>query len=44
MLSQWVALGLVVLAMAGLIYLFVRKGETIKPDPENKDRSDQGYY
>ncbi len=42
MTSQWIAFGALVLAIAGLVYAFVRKGSTIKPDPHRKGRSDQG--
>jgi hypothetical protein len=44
MTSQWIAFAAIVLAMVGLVYAFVRKGSGIKPDPENKGRSDQGYF
>jgi len=43
MLSQWIALGATVLLMTALVYAFLRKGTAIKPDPENKGRSDQGF-
>jgi len=42
MLSQWIVLGLTVLAFFGLAFAFTRKGMKIKPDPENKPPSDLG--
>jgi len=42
MTSQWAALGIFALIIAGLLYAFVRKGTTIRSDSEHKGRSDQG--
>jgi hypothetical protein len=42
LLLQWTALGVLLLAIVGLTWLFVRKGMTIKPDPDGKHRSDYG--
>jgi hypothetical protein len=36
MVLQWTAFSALMLVIAGLLYAFVRKGVTIKPDPENK--------
>jgi hypothetical protein len=42
MASQWIAFGVFMLVVVALAYAFARKGVKIKPDPENKPRSDQG--
>jgi hypothetical protein len=44
MLSQWIAFGVFILVIAGLTYAFVRKGVTIKPDPDRKPPSDLGEH
>ena len=44
LLSQWIALGAVMLAIAVLTYAFVRKGSRIKPDAENKPPPDTSLH
>ena len=42
MTSQWIAFGVALLIIGGLLYAFLRHGVTIKPDPENKPPSQDG--
>ena len=42
--TQWLGLLLMLLVIGGVLYAYLRKGTEIKPDPENKGRSDQGYF
>jgi hypothetical protein len=42
MTSQWIAFGVALLIIGGLLYAFLRSGVKIKPDPENKPPSDHG--
>jgi hypothetical protein len=42
MLSQWIAFGVAMLVIGGLLYAFLRGGMKIKREPENKPPSDQG--
>jgi uncharacterized membrane protein YagU involved in acid resistance len=42
MLSQWLGLALFVIIIAGLVFAFIRKGLTIKPDPDHKPPSHLG--
>jgi uncharacterized membrane protein YagU involved in acid resistance len=36
MASQWLGLTLFMAVVAGLVYVYVRHGVKIKPDPDNK--------
>jgi hypothetical protein len=42
MVSQWIAFGVVMLVIVGLVVAFSRSGMSIKPDPERKPRSQDG--
>ena len=42
MVLQWIAFGVVTLAIVGLVVAFSRGGMSIKPDPERKPRSQDG--
>jgi hypothetical protein len=36
MASQWLGLSLFAAVLVGLVYIYVRHGVKIRPDPENK--------
>ena len=40
--SQWIGIGLFVLLVVGIAFLFIRSGTKIKPDTAGKGRSDLG--
>ena len=44
MLSQWIAFGVLLAAIAGLTYAFVRKGSRIKSDADSKPPSDPATW
>jgi hypothetical protein len=37
--SQWLGLALLLAVLAGLVYVYVRHGVTIKADPESKPQN-----